>query len=250
MLAKAHVSSHPWGVRGSQCTFLWVGTFWQAHPPARLGKLIPFPPLPVPARNQGNSGELAALWRVARLGPVAQLQPGRHLARPRLQQPFAMFCRLCCRDVSARYGVRALQVSGQQPELSPHGSSVLPSRSNSRGLDGIPSLRGRKGWKGEEAKREKRTSASNAHNWRESIQKGSAAAGSSAASPSCGEPEGMLWGTPRPREQGKDAALDHSDLEIPPSGQAGAGSGAAGSTEEPAALGSSFSEGLGEPVGT
>lgn len=120
MLAKAHVSSHPWGVRRSQCTFLWLGTFWQAHPPARLGKLIPFPPLPVPARNQGNSGELCEPWqRVARLRPVAQLQSGRHPARPQLQQPFAMFCCLCCRDVSAQYGVRALQEMAGSPSSLP-----------------------------------------------------------------------------------------------------------------------------------
>lgn len=110
-------------------------------------------------------------------------------------------------------------------------------------------MQDRRGWKGEEAKKEKHKSASDAHNWRESIQKGSAAAGSSAASPSCEEPGGMLWGTRRSRKQGKDAALDRSNLEITLSGQAGAGSGAAGSTEEPAALGNSFSKGLGESVG-
>lgn len=98
MLAKAHVSSHPWGVRHSQCTFLWVGTFWQAHPPTRLGKLIPFPPLPVPARNQRYMMHFAASrWQ----GPFH----GYDLAGPAAAERLfnRVFLPLSSGDVSAQY---------------------------------------------------------------------------------------------------------------------------------------------------
>lgn len=73
VLAKAHVSSHPWGVRHSQCTFLWVGTFWQAHPPAHLGKLVPFPLHPVPASNQRYTMHFAVAAAALSLGLLASL---------------------------------------------------------------------------------------------------------------------------------------------------------------------------------